>query len=90
MALSRFREAKTAEEDVNLVQNAVPTSTRYKNKWVYGIFEEWKRQRLNAMFFSSREVSEVGSSANTCEFMSSAYFNNCSINIKVNRLSKCE
>ena len=41
---------------------------------------------------STREVSEttveVGSSANTCEFMSSAYF--CSININVNRLSKCE
>ena len=43
---------------------------------------------------SSREVSgttaEVGSSANTCEFMPSAYFKNCSININVNRLSKCE
>ena len=43
---------------------------------------------------SSREVSEttveVGSSANTCEFMSSAYFKNCSININVNGLSKCE
>lgn len=43
---------------------------------------------------STREVSEttveVGSSANTCEFMSSAYFKNCSININVNRLSKCE
>ena len=33
---------------------------------------------------------EVGSSANTCEFMSSAYSKNCSININVNRLSKCE
>ena len=43
---------------------------------------------------SSREVSEttaeVGSSANTCQFMSSAYFKNCSININVNGLSKCE
>ena len=43
---------------------------------------------------SSREVSEttveVGSSANTCEFMSSSYFENCSININVNGLSICE
>ena len=45
MALSRFHEAKTAEEEVNLVQNAVPKSTQYKNKWAYGIFEEWQRQR---------------------------------------------
>ena len=46
MALSRFREAKTAEEEVNLVRNAVPKSTQYKNKWAYGIIEEWQRQRL--------------------------------------------
>ena len=46
MVLSRFRAAKTAEEEVNLVRNAVPKSTQYKNKWAYGIFEEWQRQRL--------------------------------------------
>jgi len=46
MALSRFREAKTAEEEVYLVRNAIPKSTQYKNKWAYGIFEEWQRQRL--------------------------------------------
>ena len=33
MALSRFREAKTAEEEVNLVRNAVPKSTQYKNRY---------------------------------------------------------
>ena len=44
MALSRFREAKTAEEEVNLVRNVVPKSTQYKNKWAYGIFEGWQRQ----------------------------------------------
>ena len=37
---------KTVEEEVNLVRNAVPKSTQYKNKWAYGIFEEWQRQRL--------------------------------------------
>ena len=141
-----FSASQTAEERVNLVQNAVPKSTQYKNKWAYGIFEEWQRQRLvkvsivefiglfkNYAFHQvesletplvemsafkcalfkyekvsemksgqvsdilapkcsstsnvsfSRDVSEttleVGSSANTCEFMSSAH---------VNRLSKCE
>ena len=44
--MSRFWQAKTADEEVNLVQNAVPKSTQYKNKWAYGIFEEWQRQRL--------------------------------------------
>ena len=42
---------------------------------------------------SRREVSEtiveIGSSANTCEFVSSAYFNSRRININVNRSSKC-
>ena len=46
MALSRFREAKTAEEEVNLVRYAVFKSIQYKNKWAYGIFEEWQTQRL--------------------------------------------
>ena len=46
MALPRFREAKTAEDEVNLVRNAVPKSTQYKNKWAYGIFEGRQSQRL--------------------------------------------
>ena len=39
-----FRQAKTDEEEVNLVQNVVLKSTWYKNKWAYGIFEEWQWQ----------------------------------------------
>ena len=46
MALSRFHEAKTAKEEVNLVRNAVPKLTQYKNKWAYGIFEEWSRSQV--------------------------------------------
>ena len=46
MALSCFRQAKTAEEEVNLVQNWVPKSTRYKNKWAFGIFEKRQKQRF--------------------------------------------
>lgn len=29
-----------------LVESAVPKSTRYKNKWDYGIFEQWQKERL--------------------------------------------
>ena len=46
MALSGFRQAKTAEEEVNLVQNGVPNSTHYKNKWAFGIFEQRQKQRF--------------------------------------------
>ena len=46
MALSRFRQAKTAREEVNLVQTGVPKSTRYKNKWALGIFEQRQKQRF--------------------------------------------
>ena len=52
MVLSRFWQAKTAKEEVNLVQNAVPKSTQYKNKWAYGIFKEWQRQRLVSRFYA--------------------------------------
>ena len=33
MALSRFRQAKSANEEA-------------KNKWLYGIFEQWQKQRF--------------------------------------------
>ena len=46
MALSCLWQVKTAKKEVNLVQNAIPKSTQYKNKWANGIFEEWQRQRL--------------------------------------------
>ena len=46
MALSRFRQAKTAEEEVNLIQNGVPKSTCYKNKWAFGLFEQRQKQRF--------------------------------------------
>ena len=44
--LNDMWRAKTAEEEVNLVQNALPKSSKYKNKWAYGIFEEWYSQLL--------------------------------------------
>ena len=68
MALSRFRQAKTAEEEVNLVQNAVSKSSKYKNKWAYGILDEWQRQRLVKVpiveavgFFKNNDFHQVQS-----------------------------
>ena len=46
MALSRFRQAKSADEEANLLESAVPKSTRYKDKWAYEIFEQWQKERL--------------------------------------------
>ena len=40
------RQATKTEEEVYLVQNVVPKSTRYKNVCTYVIYEEWQRQCL--------------------------------------------
>ena len=45
MAEGRFRCPKTIEEEELCVERAVPKSTRYKNKWAVGIFEDWQRVR---------------------------------------------
>ena len=43
-----FRQAKTAEEEKQLLENAaVPKSTRDSTKWVYRIFDEWQLARTN-------------------------------------------
>ena len=42
-----FRQAKTAEEEKQLLENAVPKSTRDSTKWVYRIFNEWQLARTN-------------------------------------------
>ena len=55
MAEGRFRFPKTIEEEKLCVERAVPKSTRYKNKWAVGIFEDWQRVR-NVKFL----IVEVG------------------------------
>ena len=45
MSLSRFRRPKTVEEEELAIENAVPKSTRYKNGWANGLFEERQRER---------------------------------------------
>ena len=42
-----FRQAKTAEEEKQLLENAVPKSTRNSTTWVYRIFNEWQFARTN-------------------------------------------
>ena len=46
MALSvRLREPKTFCEEEELVEKAVPSSTKYKNKWALSVFGEWQFAR---------------------------------------------
>ena len=57
MAEERFRFPKTIEEEELCVEREVPKSTRYKNKWAVGIFEDW--QRVRSVNFPIIEVGEV-------------------------------
>ena len=41
----RFREPKTFYEEEELVEKAVPSSTKYKNKWTLSVFGEWQFAR---------------------------------------------
>ena len=41
----RFRVPKTSFQENVLVNEAVPASTKYKNKWAVSIFAEWQRLR---------------------------------------------
>ena len=42
---SRFRLPKSASEEQVLADEAVPSSTKYKNKWALKTFREWQQQR---------------------------------------------
>ena len=41
----RFRVPKTSFQENVLVNDAVPASTKYKNKWAVSSFAEWQRLR---------------------------------------------
>lgn len=41
-----FSASKSADEEAELVESVESKSTRYKNKWAYGIFEQWQKERL--------------------------------------------
>ena len=57
MAEGRFRLPKTIEEEELYVERALLKSTRYKNKWAVGIFEDW--QRVRSVKFPIVEVGGV-------------------------------
>ena len=38
---SRYRLPRSASEEQVLADEAVPSSTKYKNKWALKIFREW-------------------------------------------------
>ena len=43
---ARFREPKTVYyEERELVEKAIPSSTKYRNKWAVTIFSEWQIAR---------------------------------------------
>ena len=42
----RFRVPKPSSQENVLVNDAVPASTKYKNKWAVNIFAEWQRLRV--------------------------------------------
>ncbi|KXJ06379.1 hypothetical protein AC249_AIPGENE23163 [Exaiptasia diaphana] len=43
----RFRKARTTEEEKEMLEKAIPKSTRYKNTWAFKLFEDWKSERAN-------------------------------------------
>ena len=42
-----FRKPKSAEEESNLIENAIPKLTRAVTKWSVKIFVEWQNGRKN-------------------------------------------
>ena len=43
---SKFQVAKTYDEESSCVENSVPKSIVYKNKWAVQIFHEWQNVRM--------------------------------------------
>ena len=43
---SRFRLPKSAGEEEVLANEAVQSSTKYKNKWALKIFREWQQREM--------------------------------------------
>ena len=58
----RFRKPKTFCEEEELVEKAVPFSTKYKNKWALSVFGEWQFDRTFKYEKPSKEkITEVSS-----------------------------
>lgn len=57
----QFRAERNASQEVIFIKEAVPQSTRYKTKWVVGIFKEWQcaRGSKRAANFGEQEIQEL-------------------------------
>ena len=52
---SRFRVARTVEEEFALVNETRPSSTKNKHKWAVEIFREWQRTNIEISWFKRRK-----------------------------------
>jgi hypothetical protein len=43
----RFRDLQSVERSIDNVRNAIPQTTRYKNRWGVRTFEDWQSWREN-------------------------------------------
>ena len=68
--MSRFRKPKTADEEINWLQDTTPKNTRNSTKWSAKIFEEWQKTRANR--FAENEsigfpCSEIEATRSSCQ-----------------------
>ncbi len=59
-----FREARALTEETEAIRAAIPSSTRYKNKWAVEAFKEWQYYRATKGQTSS-EVDEIVQTVDT-------------------------
>ena len=63
MASNRtFREPRSAEEESEILENAVPKSTRSVNKWAMKNFGQWQAGRTNTKACEAESGSAVETS----------------------------
>ena len=78
----RFREPKTVYEEHELVKKAIPSSTKYKNKWAVTIFGEWQISRSVKVpvldpggLFKGYDLHKVARLSTSIEEMDTVNFN---------------
>ena len=97
MAEYGFRQPKSVEDEERCVLNAIPKSTRYKNKWAARIFEEWGKARFPKVatlepggLFKEYDLHKVQSfncnlEKKSFSCMSFGDFNNCNVTFNVTK-----
>ena len=79
---ARCREQKTVYEEREFVEKAIPSSTKYKNKWAITIFGEWKISRSVIApvvdpggFFKGYDLHKVAQLSSSIEEMDAVTLN---------------